>query len=471
MPSQRSASGAKSRASSGKMPVAEQVDPRQRVPASPRAARSRRSARLELHRRPGRGRWPRRQSGRRVELAEVRAPPVDERQPRLAAGIGDVRPAAVEAVVADRVAAIGCISKKSSRKDANVRESRTRAQSRTTAAAAGAPATIRAWARRWVTPVTLDGSRVRLEPLDERHFDDLARVAADDAVFRWITNKPMDDAAPARLVRQTLRECGCRDRGALRDHRPGVRPGDRQHPVHDDRARAPAARDRLDLARDGVPADRREPRGEVPPAAPRLRDARRGAGRVQDPRPERAHRAPRCWASARRSRASCATTRSCPTARTATPRSTASSPRSGRPSRLGSRPPRPLTVVGGGGVPSPADGIDDLRPSLPHGRRAVPDRDRRRARARGTDRAPNAGAGPPRTSTTSGSSSSTSRAATPTCTALRHATRRRLGRPRRRVLPQRGLFDGVWPRDHRARDLGDRDGPDRGRARCPIASP
>ncbi len=47
----------------------------------------------------------------------------------------------------------------------------------------------------WVTPVTLTGRRVRLEPLEERHLDDLGRVAADDVVFRWITNRPMDDAA------------------------------------------------------------------------------------------------------------------------------------------------------------------------------------------------------------------------------------------------------------------------------------
>jgi RimJ/RimL family protein N-acetyltransferase len=47
----------------------------------------------------------------------------------------------------------------------------------------------------WVTPVTLTGRRIRLEPLDERHLDDLARAAADDVVFRWITNRRMDDAA------------------------------------------------------------------------------------------------------------------------------------------------------------------------------------------------------------------------------------------------------------------------------------
>jgi len=48
-------------------------------------------------------------------------------------------------------------------------------------------------AQSWVTPVTLEGSRVRLEPLAERHLADLARVAQDAAIFRWITNQPMDE--------------------------------------------------------------------------------------------------------------------------------------------------------------------------------------------------------------------------------------------------------------------------------------
>ena len=55
----------------------------------------------------------------------------------------------------------------------------------------------------WVTPVTLTGRRIRMEPLEERHLDDLARVAADDAVFRWITNKPMDDTALRAWYEQT----------------------------------------------------------------------------------------------------------------------------------------------------------------------------------------------------------------------------------------------------------------------------
>jgi len=49
-------------------------------------------------------------------------------------------------------------------------------------------------AQTWITPVTLTGSIVRLEPLAERHLDDLARVAYDAAVWRWTIAKPIDDA-------------------------------------------------------------------------------------------------------------------------------------------------------------------------------------------------------------------------------------------------------------------------------------
>ena len=56
----------------------------------------------------------------------------------------------------------------------------------------------------WVTPVTLTGRRVRMEPLAERHFEDLVRVAADPIVFRWITNKPMDEVALRAWFDQTM---------------------------------------------------------------------------------------------------------------------------------------------------------------------------------------------------------------------------------------------------------------------------
>lgn len=49
-------------------------------------------------------------------------------------------------------------------------------------------------AQTWVLPVTLTGTRIRMEPLRERHLDELARVAFDLAVWRWTIAQPMDDA-------------------------------------------------------------------------------------------------------------------------------------------------------------------------------------------------------------------------------------------------------------------------------------
>jgi RimJ/RimL family protein N-acetyltransferase len=47
-----------------------------------------------------------------------------------------------------------------------------------------------------------------MEPLEERHLDDLARAAADPAVFRWITNAPMDDAALTAWFEQARANAG-----------------------------------------------------------------------------------------------------------------------------------------------------------------------------------------------------------------------------------------------------------------------
>jgi N-acetyltransferase len=47
---------------------------------------------------------------------------------------------------------------------------------------------------RWVTPVTLVGSLVRLEPLSLSHFDDLARVAFEPSLWRWTMSQPTNEA-------------------------------------------------------------------------------------------------------------------------------------------------------------------------------------------------------------------------------------------------------------------------------------
>ncbi|TME12502.1 MAG: GNAT family N-acetyltransferase [Chloroflexi bacterium] len=45
---------------------------------------------------------------------------------------------------------------------------------------------------RWVRPVTLAGSIVRLEPLAEAHLDGLAEVAFDPSIWRWTLARPTD---------------------------------------------------------------------------------------------------------------------------------------------------------------------------------------------------------------------------------------------------------------------------------------
>jgi RimJ/RimL family protein N-acetyltransferase len=44
----------------------------------------------------------------------------------------------------------------------------------------------------WVRPVTLEGPRVRLEPLSPEHLPGLIEAGADPAVWHWITGLPMD---------------------------------------------------------------------------------------------------------------------------------------------------------------------------------------------------------------------------------------------------------------------------------------
>jgi N-acetyltransferase len=56
----------------------------------------------------------------------------------------------------------------------------------------------------WVEPVRLEGERVRLEPLEERHFEDLARVAFDLELWRWTIMGPQDEAGLRRWVETAL---------------------------------------------------------------------------------------------------------------------------------------------------------------------------------------------------------------------------------------------------------------------------
>ena len=143
-------------------------------------------------------------------------------------------------------------------------------------------------AQTWVEPVVLEGSRVRMEPLSMAHFDDLAAVAFDLPIWQWTIMGPQDEAGLRRWMDTALAnaEAGTERPFATIDLASGRAVGSSRYmsivPEHK----------RLEIGWTwlATAAQRtgRQPRGQAAPADPRLRDAGRQPGRVQDPCPERA---------------------------------------------------------------------------------------------------------------------------------------------------------------------------------------
>ena len=64
----------------------------------------------------------------------------------------------------------------------------------------------------WLQPRTLEGRLVRLEPLDQRHHDDLVEAARDGELWRlWYTSVP----APEKLAADIDRRLGLRAAGSM----------------------------------------------------------------------------------------------------------------------------------------------------------------------------------------------------------------------------------------------------------------
>ena len=66
---------------------------------------------------------------------------------------------------------------------------------------------------RWIEPVTLQGSHVRIEPLAEEHLDDLLAASADGELWKlWYTSVP-DPASTKAWIAATLKQRA--DSGAM----------------------------------------------------------------------------------------------------------------------------------------------------------------------------------------------------------------------------------------------------------------
>jgi N-acetyltransferase len=59
-------------------------------------------------------------------------------------------------------------------------------------------------ADRWVSPVTLEGRLVRLEPLSRAHLADLAEVAFDARIWQWTVARPTDRVGLAAWLESAL---------------------------------------------------------------------------------------------------------------------------------------------------------------------------------------------------------------------------------------------------------------------------
>jgi RimJ/RimL family protein N-acetyltransferase len=56
----------------------------------------------------------------------------------------------------------------------------------------------------WARPVTLEGRRIRLEPLEIRHLDDLAAAGLDPATWTWTLARPADRAGLRAWIEAAL---------------------------------------------------------------------------------------------------------------------------------------------------------------------------------------------------------------------------------------------------------------------------
>ena len=163
--------------------------------------------------------------------------------------------------------------------------------------------------------VELRGRIVTLEPLTPEHADGLRAAAADERTWTFMVTTRRRALAGGRVRR-------ARGRHARAVRRPPRRHDRGLDELPQPRAGASAARDRQHVDESVRLGHRRERRGEVPAAPPRVRDARLPARRVQDRRAERAGARRARGAARASSKASTASTCSCAAASAATPRGT-----------------------------------------------------------------------------------------------------------------------------------------------------
>ena len=277
--------------------VAEQVDPVERVPGVLAELGLGEPRRLQLAEQRGRGRSPRRRV-RSASAANGLEPAVDERQPVEPPGLGHVRPRRRRSGGRrSRSRAPGSARRTRRGSGEGVVERRTVIAARR-AGAVGLHRGMRSRARRYHRAhASADVGRAG-RPRGVARPDGAARArttsttcARSPSTSRSGAGRswaPQDEAGLRRWVETALAnaEAGTSGRSRRSTSPPGRAIGSSRYmsivPEHK----------RLEIGwtwlATAYQRTGREPRGQAAPADPRLRDARRQPGRVQDPRPQRA---------------------------------------------------------------------------------------------------------------------------------------------------------------------------------------
>ena len=138
------------------------------------------------------------------------------------------------------------------------------------------------------TPVTLEGSVVRLEPIRREHAELFWQVAQDalDNIFQWIPYRMKTPEDFERLVEKALAE---QERGesvvfATVERNSGQR--NRQHSLHEHRSHQSQRGNWFHVDRSSVAANRRQHGSEISDAASRLRSLEMHSRRTQNRRVE-----------------------------------------------------------------------------------------------------------------------------------------------------------------------------------------
>ena len=89
-----------------------------------------------------------------------------------------------------------------------------------------------------LTPVTLEGEAVRLEPLSLDHLDTLLEAGADPGIWRYMPSDSTSRDGMLAFIDEALGLPACTDSASVRNSGPQIRTSHWQYPIRQHRSGA-----------------------------------------------------------------------------------------------------------------------------------------------------------------------------------------------------------------------------------------